>query len=261
MRLQITLTPDKWDYEIPLNYQYPLSAAIYKQMSSASPEFIEWLHQTGYKNAKGKPYKLFTFSKLFINGLDKKKLKSSILSSSGELGFYFSSAVDEKITLSLVSGILAASEIRIGAKDLPESIFRVKDVTMSPNPNFSNSMIYKMLSPTCVSIFDGKKVSFLNPDNESTFDRLADNLKNKYKVHYGEDYNDELAITANSENRFKTKLITIKQNTPQEGHIGCFETFVKINATPKMQELAYNVGIGERNSMGFGCLGIVGGDE
>lgn len=257
MRIQITLSPLNREYRIPLNYQYPLSAAIYKLMSSSSPEFIEWLHQTGYKNAKGKPYKMFTFSKLFTDRVDKRLLKQSILASSGDIGLYFSSAIDEKITLSLISGILKSSEIIIGAKDLPESSFKIKDVTISPEPDFVDIMTYRMLSPTCVSISDGKKIKYLQPNDESTFERLADNLKSKYKVHFNEEYTDDIIIQPNMFDRHKSKLIAIKQNTPNEGHISCFETFIRIQATPKMQQLAYNVGIGERNSMGFGCLGIV----
>lgn len=261
MRIQITLSPLNREYRIPLNYQYPLSASIYKLMSDSSPEFIEWLHQTGYKNANGKPYKMFTFSKLFTNSIDKSQLGQSILASSGDIGFFFSSALDEKITLSLISGILKSSEIRIGAKNLPESVFKIKDVTIEPDPEFKNLMTYKMLSPTCVSIYNGKKISYLQPSDDTTFERLADNLKNKYEVHFGEDYADEITIQPNMVNRHKSKLITIKQNTANEGHISCFETFIKIQATPKMQQLAYNVGIGERNSMGFGCLGIIEGNQ
>jgi len=48
---------------IPVNYQYPLSAAIYKVLASGDAGYAEWLHQQGYV-ADTFNYKLFCFSRL-----------------------------------------------------------------------------------------------------------------------------------------------------------------------------------------------------
>src|SRR5690554_3622262 len=45
---------------IPINYQYPLSSAIYKILDKGDSEYAKFLHEEGY----GKGYKLFTFSDL-----------------------------------------------------------------------------------------------------------------------------------------------------------------------------------------------------
>ncbi|MDD3357158.1 MAG: CRISPR-associated endoribonuclease Cas6, partial [Dysgonamonadaceae bacterium] len=45
---------------IPINYQYPLSAAIYKILDKGDAAYASFLHEKGY----GKGYKLFTFSDL-----------------------------------------------------------------------------------------------------------------------------------------------------------------------------------------------------
>ncbi|WP_392437096.1 hypothetical protein ACF3N7_09215 [Cruoricaptor ignavus] len=44
------------DRIIPINYQYPMSAAIYKIISQGDAEYAEFLHNTGY----GKGFKFFT---------------------------------------------------------------------------------------------------------------------------------------------------------------------------------------------------------
>ena len=49
---------------LPLNYQYPISAWIYKIIEKADTNFARILHEYGYKTEKGKVFKLFTFSKL-----------------------------------------------------------------------------------------------------------------------------------------------------------------------------------------------------
>lgn len=51
------------DYKVsllPINYQYPLSSAIYRILSKGDREYARFLHEEGY----GKGYKFFTFSDL-----------------------------------------------------------------------------------------------------------------------------------------------------------------------------------------------------
>ncbi len=60
MRFNLRLHTEKFSL-VPFNYQYPLSAAIYKIIQSADHAFAAFLHDTGY--GKGhKSFKLFTFS-------------------------------------------------------------------------------------------------------------------------------------------------------------------------------------------------------
>ena len=52
---------------IPINYQYPLSAAIYKVLHQADEAYSLFLHETGYRKADSlKTFKLFTFSDLRV---------------------------------------------------------------------------------------------------------------------------------------------------------------------------------------------------
>lgn len=61
MRFKITISPIVSSSKtIPLNYQYPLSAAIYRIISKGDEEYASFLHEKGY----GKGYKFFTFSDL-----------------------------------------------------------------------------------------------------------------------------------------------------------------------------------------------------
>lgn len=68
MRFIITLRVNarKFGRLLPLNYQYEMSAAIYKTLSSCSEDFASWLHDNGFKTDEGKQFKLFTFSRFNI---------------------------------------------------------------------------------------------------------------------------------------------------------------------------------------------------
>jgi CRISPR-associated endoribonuclease Cas6 len=63
MRIELTLTPCAGHGLLPVNYQYPLSAAIYKIIQQADEKYSTFLHDEGYK-LNGKSFKLFSFSDL-----------------------------------------------------------------------------------------------------------------------------------------------------------------------------------------------------
>ena len=56
MRFIITLRVNarKFGRLLPLNYQYEMSAAIYKTLSSCSEDFASWFHNNGFKTDEGK---------------------------------------------------------------------------------------------------------------------------------------------------------------------------------------------------------------
>src|SRR5690606_21047409 len=65
MRFRLTLSVPGHRRLLPFNYQYPLSAAIYKILESADEEYAHFLHNTGYGQGS-KSFKLFTFSDIII---------------------------------------------------------------------------------------------------------------------------------------------------------------------------------------------------
>jgi CRISPR-associated endoribonuclease Cas6 len=60
MKFSIRLTPIAAENIIPINYQYPLSSALYRIIAKGDAKNAEFLHGTGY----GKGFKFFTFSQI-----------------------------------------------------------------------------------------------------------------------------------------------------------------------------------------------------
>lgn len=259
MTIELNLEPETYNYQIPLNYQYPLSAAIYKLIATSSQEFANWLHEIGYKSGKGKPYKMFTFSKLNTNQINKDYLAKNILKSDGNLRFYFASPVNDKIILNFIQGAMQNGKIKIGAVDLPQTEFTIKSINMLPIITYENTHIYRTISPICVSNFNKGKVEYIFPNNEQIEAKLVNNLKEKYKILYEKDFNQNLQVEIIDKSQFKQKNIIIKENTESQGRIKAFETHIRINTTAEMHKIAQECGIGERNSMGFGMIERIGG--
>ena len=57
----------------------------------------------------------------------------------------------------------------------------------------------------------------------------------------------------------KSRLITIKANTPHESKLRGYLFDFKIKAPAEVIKLGYYAGFGEKNSLGFGCCEVIEG--
>ncbi len=238
MRLKITLSSGSTNYLIPYNYNHILSAIIYKKI--ADLDLAAKLHFS-------KDYKFFTFSQIYVPQF--KLTKKGVLSRDGKLEFYISSPNDDLIK-SLVEGHLENSEVNFkGDKLLVEQIELLKQ------PLFNEYMKMKTISPVMARIkreVDGKlKIWDLGPGDERFYESVQKNLINKYIKFYGDFDGDRwVKIRPNMESA-KRRRIDIKGNF----HRGFMMNF-EIEADQRLVEFAYDCGLGEKNSMGFGMVEI-----
>ncbi len=96
MRIQLTLKALEKSPTIPTNYQYPLSAAIYKILNQAEPQFAELLHSKGYPTGHNQRFKYFTFSKLFFKYPAKVNKNVLLLDSTNQPFLLISSPPSDK---------------------------------------------------------------------------------------------------------------------------------------------------------------------
>ncbi|HRN46541.1 MAG TPA: hypothetical protein PKW69_00795 [Niabella sp.] len=65
MRFNLSLIPDPSALVLPVHYQYPLSAAIYRIIAGAHAGYARFLHERGYHHPGSlRKFKLFCFSGL-----------------------------------------------------------------------------------------------------------------------------------------------------------------------------------------------------
>lgn len=261
MRLRIILKPQDSTYEIPSHYQYPLSASIYKIFNSSSAEFTEFLHNNGYIASNGKPYKLFNFSNLILKNFN---ISQGLITGSDNVHFYFSTPLKDSILEHLIRGFMITNFINI-ANDLVSSKFKVIKVVKLKEPSFSNYMYFKALTPITVSqkkIYNGKNsIHYIKPSEDNFEQLIKNNLLNKYELIHKKPYksNFKLEIDKNYidayQERHYSKLVKIKENRPDEMSIKGYAVPIMIRAeNPEIIKTAYDTGIGEKNSLGFGML-------
>ena len=66
MQFKITLRCLDSEPVLPVNYQYELSAWIYRVIRYADADYAEYLHRNGHRTPERKSFKLFCFSHLDV---------------------------------------------------------------------------------------------------------------------------------------------------------------------------------------------------
>lgn len=239
MRLKISLASTKGNYLIPYNYNHILSAIIYRKISDL--DLAAKLHFS-------KDFKFFTFSQIYFSNW--KRTPKGIISKDGKLYFFISSPNDQLIK-SLVEGHLENTEV-----DFKGNKLLVEQIELLKKPEIKNRMKFKTMSPISASIkreIDGKlKIWDLGPADERFYESVQKNLVNKYVSFYS-DYDGDTWIRLRPDMKTtKRRRIEIKGDF-HRGYMMQFE----METDDRLMEFAYDCGIGEKNSMGFGMVGLI----
>lgn len=241
MRLKINLRT-KNNFKIPFNYNHILSSIIYSKI--ADLELAHKLHSS-------KSYKFFNFSQITV--VKRKVVDDGIISKNGVINFYLSSP-DDLLIKNLVSGFVDDLEIKFKNEKL-----QLQKIEALRTPDFKTKNDFKTMSPIIIRSkeeIDGKiKVRDLAP-SDKFFKGIENNLIKKY-CQFNEIESSDKKIKVYSEMaNVKRKRITIPKS-PQTTHHRAYMMDLIIEGDRDLIEFAYDVGIGEKNSMGFGMLKLI----
>lgn len=255
MRLLIQLIATKPEI-IPINYQYPLSGAIYRIIAKGDAAYASFLHETGY----GKGFKLFTFSQLNVPfKIEGDRLHLTGNEASFQVSFHLPQAMEN-----FVKGLFQSERIDIADKK-SKAGFTIKSVESLANPlqqykeNEIVNITMKPLSPIVAGLHNEKgNYDFLSPDDTRFTESLIYNWRNKIATCYDEATASSALLMIEiipMKQPFKSRLITIKSGTPEETKIRGWMNFgLKVTAERRFVELILNSGAGVYNSMGCGSV-------
>ena len=255
MRFRITLRINrKYGDNLPYNYQYEQSAVIYRILAQADKQYSSWLHENGYSANGTKRFKLFSYSP-FIFDKVRPISKAGCLNIIGEYAVWYISFIPEKSTAEFIQGVFAHKQFSIGNKYFKVAFDIVGIETMSI-PILSEEMIFKTLSPICVKLHKEGKTTYLSPKDPLFAIGMLNGL-----ISRCESFTEKLLNTDISNfdftiigNKVKSKLITIKADTPQETKVRGYLCDFKLKAPIELMQIAYEGGIGEQCSQGFGFI-------
>ncbi len=241
MRLEIILK-GKNNFKVPFNYNHILSAIIYNKISDLN--FANELHSS-------KSFKFFTFSQIYIP--KRRIVKDGIIAKDGVISFYISSPNDFLIK-SLVDGFLEDLEISFQNQKLT-----IQKIEALKTPEFSSKSEFKTLAPIIVRTkkeIDGElKIWDLAP-SDKFFKSLENNLIKKYIKFNNLTKTDKKINIYSDMNFVKRKRISINKGNATTHHRAYMMDLI-LEGDLDLIEFAYDVGIGEKNSMGFGMVKLL----
>jgi len=257
LNFKITLEQKGTEGVLPINYQYPLSAAIYKILSRADAEYAEFLHTTGY----GKGYKFFTFSDLkakFKINRDRMHLQFPIVSF--QISFHLPTA-----SKNFIKGLFQSRKIDIFDKRSGVS-FEVKNIEALPQ-KFSdkkeNDIVESSLKPHSALVCGIKNekgnYNFLPPGDSQFLESLLFNWRQKIEANYCDRTAENALLNAEVEfyekGKPRSRLVSIKAGTPAETKIRGFLNFkLNVQAEKRFINILQNCGAGLYNAQGMGYV-------
>lgn len=249
---------------LPLSYQYELSSWLYGLIGRADREFGDFLHSKGYVE-KGKRFKLFTFSNLYIppkfNIIDDRiKIWSS------EISMMVSFLVD-KPAMQMILALFDEQPFRLGDR-ISQVELRVQSVS-NISMDVPEQKVYRLatIAPMVVTAPDvlpnGKiRHRYLSPQDADFEHYFFQNLLRKYKVARKYDLVQDVDLEASmhfrlASEKVKKQGVRIKAQTKQETKVIGYQFDFEVDMPRGLVELGVLAGWGSSNAMGFGASRVV----
>lgn len=237
MRLKITLKGND-NLKIPYNYNYSLSSLIYNKIADSN--LAKKIHSSG-------SFKFFTFSQLYIN--QKKFNKNSIIAKDGIISFYLSSPSGTLIK-NFAQGFLENEVEFLNEK------MNVMNVKMLKTPDFDNKATFNTISPIIIRSkreINGKIKIWDLPPSDDFFRGIESNLIKKYCAFNKIDNTDNHINIYSEMGNVKRKRISISKGLKTTYHRAYMIDLI-LEGNVDLIKFAYDAGLGEKNSMGFGMV-------
>ena len=229
--------------KIPVGYNYYFQSAIYKMLSNYN------IHD---EKEGGRNYKFFTFSRPI--GDYEYLANEKVLAFKNNVKWIIS-AFDKKFLEELIKSFLDNESIKILDQRLVSSSIKIEKI---PEPEVFNKVTpIKMLSPvtTYSTLYNGnkkRKTYYYSPFENDFSIKIKENLLRKFKsLNKKLPDNKEFEVKAIKPKKEWEKIVNYK-GTVIKGWMGRYQ----LKGNPELIKLAYDTGIGSKNSQGFGCFEI-----
>lgn len=224
--------------ELPIAYNYVLQGIIYNSLKQ-NHQLSNFLHNEGYEHIE-KSFKMFVFSN--IKG--KYRIKDKKITFFHEISFSVRSVYPLILLIlkdKFSEGINYNGNVYNGVQcELIDNTIEFEDIYI------------EMLTPMCLYITENNKTKYFSPFEEEFYYLLNDNFYRKYFAYYGVYPESPLYLEPVSVEK-KDKVVTTFKGTYITGYKGKYI----IRGERKYLDFVYQVGLGSKNSQGFGMFGFV----
>ncbi len=250
MRIAISFICENSQLTLPIHYNHIVQSFIYSSLDTMTAKFF---HEQGYKFKKRR-FTLFTFSKLLCKNRKILPTKKQIILK-GDIILKIAS-INSNLLESFATYLVQQGNFR-----LKDNVCILKSIEVEMPPSLDAPYRVRAISPittySTVYTSEGKKKTYFYTPFENEFQtKLFENLKRKALAYLGDSiklpnldnaYIKPIKVSKNNEAIINFKGFWIK------GWSGIYEIFL-----PQLYfDIAYNAGLGAKNSQGFGMLEII----
>jgi CRISPR-associated endoribonuclease Cas6 len=263
MRYRLSLVITSKNNIIPVNYQYQITAWVYKLLQASNSPMKRFLFSAGHREEHRK---LFTFSNLdfypYTIYHPEQMVEITGRRATLELSFLMDQ-VAEKFILELFD----RQRFTIG-EGYQQVVFEVRHIASLTMPQFTETMQYACQSPIILSRKSDEMgyPQYLNPIGRGYDQYFRNHLLTKnssLQLQPNRETDtvavEEMEIPYNFQllSAVRSKIIKLWENTAWETKVRGFSFKFELTAPVELHELAYYGGFGEKNALGFGCCRIL----
>ncbi len=251
MRIVLELLPTRERLSLPLQYNSEVQGLIYKNLDRA---LAAWVHDRGTPLGR-RQFRFFTFSRL----LGRYRIIEDLIEFTGPVRLRIGS-VHEELLESLALHLLREPLVRLGKEECA-----VRAIEVEPLPKIARPMLVRAISPITVyrTLYtaEGKrKTYYFSPFEREWEELLLANLWRKGRaLGWGK---TRLAGLEGAHIRpFKVGKKDLRimeyRGTVIKGWTGVYE----LDLPAPLFLLAYDAGLGSKNSQGFGMVEVIDAAE
>ncbi len=217
---------------IDYNYQHSVASALFSLLKGTE---YDALHDQ-------KSYKFFSFSRLYIDSIQTRK--NGIKALGGATLWY--STPDNNLLDVMISSLNDVDSISI--QGVPFRVLSVSEPYEYSNSRGEDTLI--SMSPTLVRTIiqkDGQTKQWeIGPDDMDYAELLVEKLRRKYSEFKKEEPGDLEVVSIWDVQRKMVRIVDIWHRS--------YYYKIRLRGDPQLIDFAYDCGLGEKNSMGFGMV-------
>ncbi len=193
-------------------------------------------------------FKFYTFSNLVL--INRKTCKTGLCF---EKAYFILSSPDDRFIKSFAEGLLQQPEFYLDGPS-GRANFVIERIEILQEILLGDECWFKALSPIYIKTMrkesDGLREIDLYPTEPKFYENLHKNLTERFSEFYGKAPVDHFDVVETAD--IKPKRIKIAESFRR-----CSLMSLRIQASPELLKFAYDAGLGEKNAMGFGCVGVI----